>query len=448
MGEPRPSLLKSVMRTVSGDALGRSVTLPPSTGGIESSHHVPREHLFALDLARILTVSLVISVHTLALGAGHISVPVGAFITVFHTSREVFFLITAFALTYTYGRRKVRWVSFWRRRYSLLLPAYVTWTVVYFFADRKRLDPISSAVTELAHDLLTGQARYHLYFLIVSMQIYLLFPVLRWLLRRTDGHHLALFVGFGLYEFALTYAIHYQHGSFGVLSVWLNNPDALLPSYLFYIVTGGLVAWHLDTFVSFTRRHMAVVVTTFWFGVACGVGSYLMEVRLAGQSPSTASAVYQPAIVVESIAIAWAFFAAGQRWADRGTPHRRLVSAGADCSFGIFLCHPLLLQGLLALGGATGVLAAIRRGPVGGEIAIVLVIGVPFIYGTCGVVIELFRRTRVSLLLTGRARSTGASSSNAANHESDGPGRERAEAPSLPDVATSPLQAPNRSGVS
>ena len=37
--------------------------------------------------------------------------------------------------------------------------------------------------------LVTGTASYHLYFLLVSMQLYLVFPLLRRLLRATAGRH-------------------------------------------------------------------------------------------------------------------------------------------------------------------------------------------------------------------------------------------------------------------
>ena len=59
-------------------------------------------------------------------------------------------------------------------------------------------------------DLLHASARYHLYFLLVTMQMYALFPVLRWVLRKTAGHHVALFAAVCAYQLALTAALqHY-----------------------------------------------------------------------------------------------------------------------------------------------------------------------------------------------------------------------------------------------
>jgi len=37
---------------------------------------------------------------------GTVTGPLGAFVPVFHTSGELFFLLTAFVLTYNYGQRE------------------------------------------------------------------------------------------------------------------------------------------------------------------------------------------------------------------------------------------------------------------------------------------------------------------------------------------------------
>src|SRR5580693_7631219 len=153
-----------------------------------------RPHILAFDLIRVLIVAFVVAVHTLANAGGQVTVALGSVSTVFHTSRELFFLLTAFVLTYNYGRRGgIRWLAFWRRRYRLVIPAYLAWSVIYYAADGDRLDPVTAAAVSLGRDLLTGNARYQLYFLLVTMQVYLVFPLLRWLLRATAGHHLALF---------------------------------------------------------------------------------------------------------------------------------------------------------------------------------------------------------------------------------------------------------------
>ena len=78
----------------------------------------------------------VVSVHTLAFGGGTVTMSIGAVTTIFHTSRELFLLLTALVLTYNYGHRdQLKGGRFWRRRFWLVVPAYVTWSAIYYAAD-------------------------------------------------------------------------------------------------------------------------------------------------------------------------------------------------------------------------------------------------------------------------------------------------------------------------
>jgi poly(3-hydroxybutyrate) depolymerase/peptidoglycan/LPS O-acetylase OafA/YrhL len=372
----------------------------PSAGSGAGGQRRPR--VVALDLIRLLIIGFVVSVHVLANGGGTITPALGAFITVFHTSRELFFLLTAFVLIHNYGwRPRVRWLAFWRRRYLLVVPAYIAWTLIYFLADGRKLHPLSVAAATFGHDLETGNARYHLYFLLVSMQVYLVFPVVRWLLRRTQGHHRALFVAACAYQLALTLALRHHLNGPGLIGTWLRGPSPWLPSYLLYIIGGGLVAWHFETLAAFTRRHTRAAMMVMAAGVCAGVGAYC-EHLIVGETPSVASAVFQPVVILETFAFAWGLLAVGLRWADAGARHRRLMSAGADCSFGIYLAHPLVLQGLLILAGHAGVLSAVRHAPAAAEVAALLGICVPVVYGVSWVLAFLLRRSPLSLMLTGR----------------------------------------------
>jgi poly(3-hydroxybutyrate) depolymerase/peptidoglycan/LPS O-acetylase OafA/YrhL len=373
---------------------------PPAGSGVRGQR---RPRVVALDLIRLLIIGFVVGVHVLSNGGGTVTPTLGAFITVFHTSRELFFLLTAFVLTYNYGwRPRVRWRAFWRRRYLLVVPAYVAWTLIYFLADGSRLHPLSVAASVFRHDLLTGNARYHMYFLLVTMQVYLAFPVVRWLLRRTQGHHRALFVAACVYQLALTLALRHHLSAPGPIGAWLRGPSPWLPSYVLYIIGGGLAAWHFESLAAFTRRHTRAAMIVMAAGVCAGVGTYCAEHLILGETPSVASGVFQPVVILETFAYAWGLLTVGLRWADAGARHRRLISAGSDCSFGIYLAHPLVLQGLLMLAGHAGVLNAVRHAPPAAEVAALLGVGVPVVYGVSWGLAFLLRRSPLSLVLTGR----------------------------------------------
>lgn len=355
------------------------------------------EHLYYVDLIRVLTVGLVIGTHVLAFAPVAPTVLVGALGQVFHVSREVFFLLTAFVLTYSTGRKKVRWPKFWRRRYLFVVVPYVVWTAAYFFANG---GPYFGEA--FLQQLLTGTARYHLYFLLVSMQIYLVFPLIRALLRVAERWHGALLVCCAVFQLAFAYAV--QHAwNLGPLSGWVRAPDALLPSYLGYVLAGAIAAWHRDRLVEWTRQHVRLVFGATASVIALAVVVYLIQVWGDGQPPLQASMVFQPVVAVESVAIAWTFLAAGLLWQERGRFGEKLVTVTSDASFGIYLLHPLVLQGALVGATAIGLIGLAQTAPTELVLIVLVVAFLPLLYLVSGLLTAAARRTPASLALTGRA---------------------------------------------
>lgn len=351
-------------------------------------------HLDAVDVVRMLTIGLVIGVHSVNIlpQAGGIST--GAFITVFHVSRQVFVVLTTLVLVHVYGRRPVSWVAFWRRRYALVAVPYATWTLIYLIVDGQRLDPLSSFVVALGRNLILGASRYHLYFLLVTMQVYLCFPLIRWFLRVTRRHHDIVLSACLAYQVVFALAVQQQWVTGGVIGAWLRGPNAVLPSYVLYVAVGGIAAWHLETVLAFIRRRHRRLLACGAGSIGLAVAVYLARVA-AGGSEASATAVFQPALVIESLGMVAIFFSLGVRWSDRGRPARRLVTTVSDASFGIYLVHPLLLEVL-----STDFRPALAGLPV----AVGLVIVVPVVYTASALFTLLARRGPLSLALTGRSR--------------------------------------------
>ena len=353
----------------------------------------------------------VVSVHTLAFAGGKVTMSIGAVTTVFHTSRELFLLLTALVLSYNYGRRdNLRSGKFWWRRFYLVLPAYLSWSAVYYAADGR-------ARGAFLPDLLNAGARYHLYFLLVSMQIYLLFPLIRWLAKKTERYHAQVF-GLALgYQVWLTIALHYKvwrGPSTGLLAQFLGGAETgnWITTYVFYVVAGTLAGWHFETLCAVTRRQLRTgwrVAAVAAVAVAAGIGVFLIETEVYGATPANASAVFQPVVVFESLAFGWALLGFGLLWAGRGAPGRKFAAAGSASSFGIYLAHPLVLQVLLLLAGASflgaggGLIGDLHRMPHSSlELIILLFVAVPLIYAVSWLIASALRRTPLSLPLTGR----------------------------------------------
>src|SRR5262249_44913184 len=178
-----------------------AATLAPASGSRSAAH------LYAVDAVRFLTVGGVIAVHATAFTTSGRSTIAGAALIMLHVNREVFLFISAFVLTYAYRNRHLERRSFWRKRGTLVAVPYAVWTAIYVLSR----PPYHGAGPLLAHyvsDLATGHGSYHLYFLVVTLQLYAVFPwLLGWLgAAKRPGAILGCSV---LLLLALTAAAHY-----------------------------------------------------------------------------------------------------------------------------------------------------------------------------------------------------------------------------------------------
>ena len=347
---------------------------------------------------RVLTVLSVIVVHSLSILVPEDAGAAGGLLSVFHSSREVFLLLSALVLTYTTGDSAVEPRRFWRRRFPLIAAPYVTWTVIYFLTDGDVRSP-GYTLSRLGVDLLTGRARYHLYFVLLTFQLYLVFPwLIRWV-RARDGRLLRSAAVALALQLAFTAVVHWSIPVPAPLSWLAARPDSWLPSYELYVFGGIALGLHLGEATAWCSRHARGLAALAVASVAGTEALYTASIHLLGTTPVGASAVFQPSVVVESVAIGAAELGLCHRWAARaGSGALRRVAQGADISFGIYLLHPLILE----LARNAGVPGALRSLPAPAAVAVVTLVAAPILLTLATVAATLLRRTPLSLWLCGR----------------------------------------------
>jgi peptidoglycan/LPS O-acetylase OafA/YrhL len=357
-------------------------------------------HVYAVDLVRVLTFAAVIAVHTMTTVNPLDSVPTGGAAMLLHFTREAFFALTAFVLVHRY-LDELPVVRFWRRRLLLVGAPYVIWSVIYsaLALITTPLQP-TAALTQLGRNLLTGTAWYHLYFLVVTMQFYLLFPLFLRVLRAAGGRragHWWLLAISAVLQVGINAALHGVHPS-GLAGKLLGYDGSFVGSYFFYLVLGGVAALHADQVQAWVRAHPAVVLAALIVTGTAAEGWYLRSVH-GGSSPSAASDVFQPVMVPWCVAVITALFALGVAWSARraGGPGSRVVEISSDRSFGVFLVHPMVLWALTL--GPSAWLSTRVSALSSTVIAIAVTVVVSL------VVVEVLRHSPLSMVLTGKRRS-------------------------------------------
>jgi peptidoglycan/LPS O-acetylase OafA/YrhL len=322
--------------------------------------------------------------------------PLYLLLGILHFTRNVFFALTAFVLIYSYNNKPVSMRKFWPRRFLLVGVPYVVWSVIYFTA-RTLHSGTHQSLPELGLalliDILTGVAWYHLYFLLVTMQVYLLMPVLVWLIRTTRGHHVRLLVIVGAVQLAIVTIYYY----FPKLVHWANGyTTEVFISYILFIVAGAVAADHQEFFLAWVRSHRKLIAIIVGCTAVVTLGVFLLAIRL-GSSYNTAGLPLQPVMMLWATAVALGLLGVGTFWADHRKPGGRgtkFVARASDRSFGIFLSHPLFIW--LAVGIGSSWLTGFVAKP---WLTLVVYVGVI----ACAIALtELLRRTPLSLAFTGR----------------------------------------------
>ena len=331
------------------------------------------------------------------------AVSVGAVLLLTHVSREGFFFISACMLAYSYKNLRLTDLAglrhfYWRRFLAVGVP-YLCWTLIYFFylLPTSHYSSPAAALHGLERDLAIGY--YQLYFLLVIMQFYLVFPLLITFLRWTRGHHGLVLAATVLAQLAITSLTQLQ--LLPSLLQQYSQPDGL--SYPLYLVGGCIVALHFEQVDAWVRSHARLIVTLTVVAALVAEGFYFLgqygvtsafgpdyRALTGGDSP------FLPTVIPFNVAVIACAYLAGVALTrpNRSRVTKAIVRTGVDDAYGVYLAHLLVLNALLWLGW--GSLISVIPWPL----LILMTVGIVFAF--CVPLTELLARTPLAMPLTGR----------------------------------------------
>jgi peptidoglycan/LPS O-acetylase OafA/YrhL len=373
-----------------------STTSPSTSTTTDSASRPRRPYVHAVDVVRLVTFLCVVGVHAVSMAMDPTDATSGVAVSLLHFTRGAFFILSAFVLTYAQADRRLDVRRFWPRRFLYVGVPYLVWSVLYWWIAVDGV-PRLDDVRQLGVEVLTGTANYHLYFLLVSLQLYLVLPLLLWVVRRTRGHHGMLLAVSGIVELGLLAVTHYPAWPAGWTTL---QADALVlsPVYQFYFVVGAVAAVHHERLRAWVRGHGWVVVGALAAAGALHVGVYLLHLA-GGDSVQRAYDPLQPSVVPWTVAVTLGLYAWGCSYAARrrsGSRLARFVGQASLASFGVFLVHPLFLNTVLGRWFAWG--SSTLDPTLSGLLAWSGTVVLAFAFAVVAI------RTPVALPLTGRPR--------------------------------------------
>jgi peptidoglycan/LPS O-acetylase OafA/YrhL len=275
-------------------------------------------------------------------------------------SRDSFFFISALVLTLTYVEyARFPFVHFWRRRLLLTGVPYLCWTVIYFVfinatpvasfpfyhVDVGALVSGSGLVDFLT---LLKNGYYQLYFVVVLLEFYVLFPLLLLWLRRARRWHVPVLVVAVLWQFFYDIAIRRHLFPFA-LSGRLET--RLIVSYPIYLLAGMIVALHLGDLHDWVVHHArAVIAGTAVVAVVALSLDHVNGNSLVAQYLAPRLDVFAPLAVIYNLGAIACLYLLGVYLtsAQRRAWIHRVVGSTSRASLGIYLSQliwiPILIR--------------------------------------------------------------------------------------------------------
>ena len=320
-----------------------------------------RPYIYELDPLRAVTAVTVIAVHvlsgTMMLNHTQTGMQVqNGLITSVHFTRDVFMFITALALTYVYYGRPFSGKLFWAKRSIGVLLPYGIWSIAYTWVNTSQHSPAAFAKLAL-FNILTGNASYQLYYILLTIQLYLVLPLFLLFLKHIQKHSWrALGISFALQVLLMYFDYRYiQQGSLASSGVWqivAAYQDRFLLTYQFYFILGGLAALHLKQVRAFVLGHGKWILSGFVLALAALWVHFLLQVDVYHELYGYATSVLQPIMVFYSPTVIVLLCWLACCWANTGIGRAhpkgyRFWHILSDASFGIYLVHVFILTALL-----------------------------------------------------------------------------------------------------
>lgn len=185
-------------------------------------------------------------------------------------SVPLFVALSGYGLSRKYSRQPFAWREFVKNRLWRLLPPYFLWCGFYIFFVWLYYDySLVSNFTDLGLKLILGRIDYHLYFVPMIFQLYLLFPLVFGLWQKFPKLTLLLAL---TAQLAWIWTFSYHPNSPFNLSYFQNDPEQYFWSinWLWYFVLG----FHLPNLINWLERSQLLrrlIVPSFlltWVGTS------------------------------------------------------------------------------------------------------------------------------------------------------------------------------------
>ena len=274
------------------------------------------------------------------------------FLNVFSTfAVPVFIFLSGFVLFFNYYAKPLNLqstLSFYKKRSLYIILPYFIFSVGYFLLIAYIYPPvdIGQAVNTFVKQFLTGTVFYHLYFMFIIVQFYIVFPILlrlvkiKWIAQTSFLWGLLIQFAFVFYGDPIIKLLHLENGS------------TLFPTYFAYFMLGAYLGIFYDkaerflnitTYALFSKKG---ILAAFMWAAWLITGLYYVYIMYMGRAYNVwaDSLVFKLTWPLFSMLSALVLFQLAFWLWNKGKARlvNPLIHIGIT-SFGIYLIHPFVL---------------------------------------------------------------------------------------------------------
>lgn len=309
-----------------------------------------KQKIVEIEILRGFAALAVVLIHVSATylqpkGDDRVFLLLSAFNTFPKFAVQMFIFISGMVLFYSYSDRECKAGSFYIKRFKYLLLPYAFWTAVYLCNRAGFLSkPFLEQGLLFLQNFINGKGSYHLYFILLILQFYLLFPLLHKYIQRFGlGKRLLFWSAIG---YLLLVYLDYYTGS---IEKYLPNYLVLIRSHLFvywyiYFLLGAYAGINFKKWQTKIKRFVlpsGILMLITWGIITF---EYYFSVRHSNIDYGLAATPLKPSIYVYTMVSIIVLYALAQHLAKKDSILKKIFTSAGKYSLGIYFAHPLILK--------------------------------------------------------------------------------------------------------